>query len=157
MRSLSSGELTSFEVDSDEDYPSLIALKLDEEESKPDKKRSTSRLSGLLDLPRKLASKRSLSRSKSSGPELDKKPMSIVSTPSYDSPENLRLKESNKSFNSKCREKNLSRLRNRPILDELERFDEFCNTFQRKLSAQESLGSISSEHGARITMGESLI
>jgi len=164
LRSLSSTELTSFDADSDEDYPSLIALKLDEEneEAKKEKKRSQSRLSGLLDLPRKLASKRSLSRSKSSGPELDKKSMSIVSshderhTIVVDSP---RL-HNHPTLSSKCRQENLQRLKNQPILDELEKFDQFCSAFSRKLNTttqDQQQTSLTSEHGARITMAESLI
>ena len=173
LRSLSSTELTSFEVDSDEDYPSLIALKMDdngEDTLKKEKKRHSSRLSGLLDLPRKLATKRSLSRSKSSGhSELDKKPMSIVSSshdPADQSHISPRLSPptapTTAPISAKCRQHNLTRI-NRPVLDELEKFDEFCSLFSRKLSTTTTTSnntgnsSISSEHGARITMAESLI
>merc|ERR1712168_1464153 len=93
LRSLSSTEVGSIELDSDEDYHTM-ALSLDQagfKREKAEKRKKTNRLSGLLErIPRRIRErsvKRSLSRSKSAAMANEKKSVtSLLSVSSYDHP-----------------------------------------------------------------------
>lgn len=216
LRSLSSGEVGSIELDSDEDYHTM-ALSLDQatfqREKKGSKKSSKkiNRLSGLLErIPKRIRErsvKRSLSRSKSAAMTNEKKSVtSLLSISSYDHPSqqsfdhfsqqhafsqqassedgvelptsyvvpiipvlpstSTKMTDEEKSRNRKT---NLSRLKDKGILDELEAFEKLCNEFNDKCSHKQSTNGNGStdeillqavdngQHGQRITMTENLI